>query len=109
MKCATITFGTKDATNTALLLNNAWIYDQMIYIYPLSPEIEKQLKEKKVVTSSTKTASRGSHPQSTSSVIASIKAAGYNVGVGAASKAKAWDGTTVLNSDSSASHELGSF
>ncbi len=92
LQCATVFFESKDAATTGLLLSGAMIYDRCIEVEQLSPEKEKELKQRKEAgKSDAKPAKISSEANSKSSVVASLLAAGYNVGSNVMNKAKTYD------------------
>jgi len=82
-------FQDKEATNTALLLSGAFIHERPIEVQPLTPELEKEFKEKKASSSSKSKDNKTN--QGNDTTLRSMAAAGYNMGSEVMTKAKTYD------------------
>lgn len=95
---ATLHFADATATQSALLLDGAVIYELPVSIFPLTPQIESQLAQKTAAGSSGGKQSKTSGDKTQSSIVASLLANGYSVGASAIAKARAYDSTYFFES-----------
>jgi len=92
MNCAAVYFENKEAATTASLLGGAKICDQPIEVQPLTSELENRLGQQKEISSIKERSSKAFEGEkSKSSVIASMIAAGYDLGNSVVYKAKSYD------------------
>ena len=90
---AFVLFENVDSATTALMLDGGVIFERPIEIRSHHSDLANKLKNQKPVSENNDKASKITGAHSKTSVIASLKSAGYNVGTKAIVQARAFDET----------------